>query len=1210
MSTSDTTGRWVRAELREASEPSIPIDLIALEAREADFSAEMELLLEEDTAPSTEASPEKLAALRDLEVMVSNAKTTAKRAQLLETIAEGYDDVGRRRAAAHAWKRLVQIDPTHEHAFGRVEEALCDEGAFDALVDLYLARVEVLRGRDRIALIRRAAAVLEDHLDDPAQALEALTLAWTLDPTAKETSAALDRLAAQTGSYEELVRAAESELARGPARVVRVAIQQQCAGWYTALGRHDEAKACLEAVLAEQPGDADALAARARALEANGSFEELADTLVLLARAQPTRREEADVYVALGDLHAERLGSPEEAAAAYVAAVRTVPHHELALSKLDALYTTALDPAEDGPDDVEPLRALAQHHERNNDYAAAVRAMRRLAAVLPSHHDRVSTHVRTARTYETKLGDADGALEHWYWVVEAAPMHREANAAVRRIHGERGDWAAVVRSLEAEAERTDEDARRATLHVEAAKLYEEALGDTERAWVAYQRAVDADPSQLEAAVRLAKLHSREGRYERAYELLAPLSKELHRQSMPVKRDVRLRLGEAAFAIGRDDEAIVALSAAAEGGAPARALLALVIACFRRERWDDAASWARALVSQHGEDALVREKHVEIHHMLGVAENARGDIGAAARAFREVLSRSPEHRPTLEALIALEEKRERWEAAAALREHLAACSESPEERAKRLMELGDVCMQRLSQVPRALQVYEQAADEQPEDRRVLHKLLDAYQKAERWAEALSVIARIQALEPRPDVRAKYAYTAGVILRDELRDGKKALEWFHEALAIDPTFLKAFAAIDAMLTKAQAWPQLERSYRKALKGVVGTGNPDLEFQLWHNLGLVYRDRLHDHTRAIEAFRMSSRLQPDNREEHRILAELFTSVGRGREETAADHQAILDQDPSRVGSYHALFEIHARTGDHARARAAAAALAFMGEADATEREYLERVGPPVLSASRSMHSEHWAHLHHPDLRPELSVIFEALVGPLRKLRARPDAELGLLPAERVEKGGSSALVAQLFFGLSRYMRLPMHPRLFVSKTRRGGLVHVGYADPPASFCGATPLSGFTTPQLEFLVAHHLADYTTELAIRTMLRTPSELAAALRTAMAMTGHGDGASQSELVERLATEIDRNRVPGLRQTCAALADKDLDRTALRWAAAADVTAARTAFLVCNDLAAASLILRDLPAPPSGLTVQYILTDLTRFSVSDTYFTLLADLGSR
>ena len=66
---------------------------------------------------------------------------------------------------------------------------------------------------------------------------------------------------------------------------------------------------------------------------------------------------------------------------------------------------------------------------------------------------------------------------------------------------------------------------------------------------------------------------------------------------------------------------------------------------------------------------------------------------------------------------------------------------------------------------------------------------------------------------------------------------------------------------------------------------SSNPDLEFNLWHNLGLIYRDRLKDTTSAIEAFKMATRFKPDEAVERQILAELYEATDQTE---AADRRA----------------------------------------------------------------------------------------------------------------------------------------------------------------------------------------------------------------------------------------------------------------------------------------------------------------------------------
>lgn len=1217
MASRDTSDQWV---LTEGSEPGIPIGdpfgddsvrSISIELLEADLESLDDAREQEpssDERVSSEPPPmEALDALHELELMASSATDASRKAMLLETIAERRDELGQPHSAARTYQRLLELDPGHGRAFEHCAQYLEGAGRFEELVDVLLRRVEATTGRERVGLLRRAAHLLEHELHDVAQAVEALTLAWCLDPADAETGSELARLSSDTGSYADLIDAAQAELSRAPDGVRRLAIYRHCAHWHAALGQHEQARAYVEAALAEKPSDIEALEARVEILRAEGSFQALAEALTHLAHAQSTPRAEAQQYLAVGEVYEIHLSAPDQAAAAYLAALESVPQHEDALRRLDALYRERLSPDEDGPDDVEPLRALADFHQRSGDHRAAVPVLERLASLVRGTPNRIELRLAIARILEERLDDRCGALAQYAEVLDLAPMHREADAAIRRIHAEAGDWAATARCIEAAAGREEGGKARAKLLVELAGLYEERLGDPARALGAYARAVEADPQCHEAALEVASLHAAAGRHEEVYELLAPLSKNLHGCAVGLKRQIRHRLGEAAFRTGRDEEAISALTPGVGDEAPASVAMLLVSACFRAKRFQLLVERGRAVVAKHGEDLEARQM-AELHHMLGVAQRELGDVGAAARAFRRVLSVDAGHGPSLDALVDLESMRGRWEVVAELMESIAEHTADDEERVRVLERLGDLCRERLVQLPRAVAVYRAALRRRPDDHRVLHKLLDTHRQAGAWREAVEVLDRIAAIESRPEARSKILYTAAIILRDELRDVEASLSKLDEALDTDPANLKTFAAIDTMLTEARAFDRLERAYRKALKRVVGNGEVALERQLWHNLGLIYRDRLGDFPRAVDAFRMATRLAPDDRVGHRILGELFTRTDHRFADCIADQQALLDEDPERLGAYHALFELYARAGDALRARSAAAALVFLGEADAAERDYVAGCRPAVLAPQRTVRGEHWARLRHPDLDPRVTFLFESFAEPLRKLRARRDADLGLDAHDQVDPGSSTRRIAGLFGGVTRYFRLPIAPRLFITPERPGGLQHVAGSRPAASLCGSGPLAGFDAAQLEFLVAHHLADYQPDLSIRTVLARPSELATVLRTGMHIAGHlqtGDGVA--EHAERIGPRIEGRRMPGVVQACGAMAGRDLDRIALRWLAAAELTACRAGFVVCRDLAAAASVLSDLPMDAAGLGARKRSRDLVRFSVSEAYFELAASL---
>ena len=65
-----------------------------------------------------------------------------------------------------------------------------------------------------------------------------------------------------------------------------------------------------------------------------------------------------------------------------------------------------------------------------------------------------------------------------------------------------------------------------------------------------------------------------------------------------------------------------------------------------------------------------------------------------------------------------------------------------------------------------------------------------------------------------IRNSY-YSVGVIQRDELTDSLSAVRSLDKALDADPSALKAFQAIDQILTTERDYERQDRYYRKMLK-----------------------------------------------------------------------------------------------------------------------------------------------------------------------------------------------------------------------------------------------------------------------------------------------------------------------------------------------------------------------------------------------------------
>ena len=207
---------------------------------------------------------------------------------------------------------------------------------------------------------------------------------------------------------------------------------------------------------------------------------------------------------------------------------------------------------------------------------------------------------------------------------------------------------------------------------------------------------------------------------------------------------------------------------------------------------------------------------------------------------------------------------------------------------------------------------------------MHKLLGLYQTTENWSKMIDTISTIAELEKDPLRKSKFLYTMAQLYRDKEDNKDRAVELFNESLDLNPTFLEAFERINKILTAQKDWKQLERAFRKMLRrmSAAGTQNPDLEYNLWHNLGLIYRDRLKEMGSAIEAFKMATRYRQEEAVERQILAELYESTDQ-IEAAIGEHATVLQQDPLRVDPYRSLYKLYLRTQEYDRAWCMCAAL-----------------------------------------------------------------------------------------------------------------------------------------------------------------------------------------------------------------------------------------------------------------------------------------------
>ena len=865
------------------------------------------------------------------------------------------------------------------------------------------------------------------------------------------------------------------------------------------------------------------------------------------------------------------------------------------------------------PDHLPSLEALARLHERRGETALALSAAARVAEVTTDPRQKVDVYCRLAIAHEEKLGDRIAARAFYRAALDQDPEHVPAIAALRRIASELGEHEELSLLLEREQRQTKAPRARAKLLVELALLRRDQLDDPRAAMHAFEEAHACDPDHEGAALAIAEACVERNEMARAEPLLARLARDAGKKGRFERNRLYAMYGQALAAIGKPKRAIEiyrkALEAVSTDGESLRGLAE--------------ATWTvgdhrAAIVAHQKLLTMLADDEVALRaqtlYRLGAAHRDAGDPRKAAQMLERALELDPSNRPSLRALCDLHRSRGAHAELVSVQRRLAELEGDEGARFAMLCEIAETCANGAGDHEEAVLALEDALRVRPDDRRLLHRLMQQQEAALDWPGVCDTIERIVALDTDAARSAKYLRTAAQIHHGQMQDDLGAASCLERALDRDASQLEAFAQLESIWTSRRAWQPLEASYRRMIERIGGHADADLAFQLWHGLGCIYRDRLNDRPSSVECFRVASRLRPDDSQERQILAEVYQASDRADLAIGELHQAIA-RNPLDPQPYRALYALATRCGMLDRAYVVASALVFLGAADAEQRGCVEELRPPSLPTFRATITDPMfnAFVVHETSDPTTSAIL-ALVAPaaqraklaaLERARgARPRASLG-----PCEEPTSAVPAARVCFGLARVLALPA-PRVHVRRDVTGTIGGVS-EDPRATVIGASLLGKTSLSELAFIAGRHLAAQRPELVVRAQFPALSEVASLLAAAIAVgEASVDGippviAATARVLEAELSAEDRVRLRELVAQARSTSEK-LDPQ--RWMQAAEIAILRTAFALSGDLASATRIVRNEPVVAGDLSGPEKVKELLRWAVSPAYLDMRRALG--
>ena len=601
------------------------------------------------------------------------------------------------------------------------------------------------------------------------------------------------------------------------------------------------------------------------------------------------------------------------------------------------LYETALQLDPGAVIAVQALKRLYYGQRRWRDLIRTLEAESQLATE-PSL--KASSLYRAARIHAELLGNRDGAIQALEQARSLQPTDPLILGELARHYESGRRLQALVETLEALTETTEDEAEKLTFTQRIARLYEEELGDVDQAIAWHERAVELDPTSLSSLQALSLLYRIRGAWPKLIDMC--LQEARYTTDAERRADSHARAAEIyETRLNSIDDAIEhyqrSLNAMSDHPTAFKALARLLSDVDKPKE-----------LIQLYENALDRATGTRavayLFKIAQVYEDALGEHALAAQTYKRVLQQDSAHLAAVQA----------WQRSAARahrpRELLEALDYEIELTVERdrlvalLHRAGEVLDEQLDDRDEAVTRYRSALDKDPRHVPTLSSLGRLYYAAGRWNDLLDVYSQELRLTSSKHRRVALLQKMAEISRDRLGSDEDALRYHREAIKVDPSHAPSLQELARQLREQGDWQDLVDVLELQLRS---SGAVRIRARAAFLLGQVYEEHLEDRTKAVAAYETAisadARYRPAvdalarvRAEEHdwtRLVADLerelklteqptertalFARKAQVLERQDKHRQAIqaweevLAIDPKHLGALLALEQLHRQVG-----------------------------------------------------------------------------------------------------------------------------------------------------------------------------------------------------------------------------------------------------------------------------------------------------------
>jgi tetratricopeptide (TPR) repeat protein len=600
-----------------------------------------------------------------------------------------------------------------------------------------------------------------------------------------------------------------------------------------------------------------------RLCELTAEWGRYADTLSERAGEELDSVVSADLYTRLGRIAADKLDDPERAIKAYDAAVERAGQQPELLEALDRLYARTGDAEKLA----ETLAARVQVESGETNQAELCY---RLALVQIESFAQKSQGLATLREVVERVPDHAGARKQLESLTAERELFEDAAEMLENMYHVMGDNAALAGLYEKRIGFAPTASDRVQMRLKLARMFEDRAFDTEAAQLAIEQAFLDEPGDAELLGELERLgaaNAAGGRGAEAWRTAADaVSKAVSTAlaaeagassglSMEQARDLYLRAARwYKTDVGDTAAAEKVLGLALEQDTRNADTLAQLESLHRAPgREADLVATLRRLadLAQSPGSGVDRSPSELRREAKDLAEKFLEDGALAEKILRETLQAEDTDRWALAELCRMREKAEDWaEVYTLLSRRIELSPDAAEQRALR-HQAADIASSKLGNREAAIDLYEQAFQEDSSDDVASEALRKLYEEAKQYDDMLRLLERLTELASTAEQRGKLRLQSAKMCIDSLDAPTEGIEHLRAVLEEVPGHEEAVQLLSVMLEKQGRDDELAELMDKQIALAQSKGDRSAELGFRVRLAELYESRLNEPDKAIAGF-----------------------------------------------------------------------------------------------------------------------------------------------------------------------------------------------------------------------------------------------------------------------------------------------------------------------------------------------------------------------